>query len=53
MYNLFEYSDNYSDSTASLHQFKRQEQSCDNNDPQNINDLTNLIIHLHLNTSLD
>ena len=26
MYNLIEYSDNYSDSTASLYQFKRQEQ---------------------------
>ena len=25
MYNLIEYSDDYSDSTASLHQFKRQE----------------------------
>ena len=25
MYNLIEYSDNYSDSTASLYQFKRQE----------------------------
>ena len=27
MYNLIEYSDNYSDSTASLYQYKRQEQS--------------------------
>ena len=27
MYNLIEYSDNYSDSTASLYQFKRQEQN--------------------------
>ena len=27
MYNLIEYSDNYSDSTTSLYQFKRQEQS--------------------------
>ena len=27
VYNLIEYSDNYSDSTASLHQIKRQEQS--------------------------
>ena len=25
IYNLIEYSDNYSDSTASLYQFKRQE----------------------------
>ena len=30
MYNLIEYSDNYSDSTASLYQFKRQE-TLDNN----------------------
>ena len=30
MYNLIEYSDNYSDSTASLYQFKRQE-PLDNN----------------------
>ena len=29
IYNLIEYSDNYSDSTASLYQFKRQEQSYD------------------------
>ena len=27
MYNLIEYSDNYSDSTASLYQYKRQEQN--------------------------
>ena len=32
MYNLIEYSDNYSDSTGSLYQFKRQEPST-NNDP--------------------
>ena len=31
MYNLIEYSDNYSDSTASSYQFKRQEQSYDAN----------------------
>ena len=30
MYNLIEYSDNYSDSTASLYQFKRQEQNYEN-----------------------
>ena len=30
MYNLIEYSDNYSDSTASLYQFERQEQNFDN-----------------------
>ena len=29
MYNLIEYSENYSDSTASLYQFKRQEQNLD------------------------
>ena len=37
MYNLIEYSDNYSDSTASLYQFKRQEQSYDNNNNNNNN----------------
>ena len=40
MYNLIEYSDNYSDSTASLYQFKRQEQSYDNANPPNIIILT-------------
>ena len=30
MYNLIEYSDNYADSTASLYQFKRQEQNLGN-----------------------
>ena len=40
MYNLIEYSDNYSDSTASLYQFKRQEQSYDDKNSPNINDLT-------------
>ena len=30
MYNLIEYSDNYSDSTTSLYHFKRQEQNCNN-----------------------
>ena len=40
MYNLIEYSDNYSDSAASLYQFKRQEQSYDNADSLNIDNLT-------------
>ena len=31
MYNLIEYSDNYSNSTTSLYQFKRQEQNYDGN----------------------
>ena len=31
LYNLIEYSDNYSDSTATLYQYRRQEQSLDNN----------------------
>ena len=35
MYNLIEYSDNYSDSAASLYQFKRQEQSYHANNPKN------------------
>ena len=41
MYNLIEYSDNYSDSTASLYQFKRQEQNRNNDgniDNINFND---------------
>ena len=39
MYNLIEYSDNYSDSTTSLYQFKRQEQDLNNaGEIQNIND---------------
>ena len=37
MYNLIEHSDNYSDSTTSLYQFKRQEQNYNNG---NITDLT-------------
>ena len=39
MYNLIEYSDNYSDSTASLYQFKRQEKSYDAANPEDINNL--------------
>ena len=39
MYNLIEYYDNFSDSTASLYQFKRKEQSYD---PNNIKDIVNL-----------
>ena len=31
MYNLIEYSDNYSDTSGSLWQFKRDEQPIDNN----------------------
>ena len=36
MYNLIEHSDNYSDSTASLYQFKRQEQSYNPTDIVNL-----------------
>ena len=39
-YNLIEYSDNYSDSTASLYQFKRQEKSSDPNHSKDIINLT-------------
>ena len=39
MYNLIEYSDNYEDSTASLYQFKRQEQGYSNVHPTDIVDL--------------
>ena len=38
MYNLIKYSDNYSDSTASLYQFERQEQNY--NDDGNIDNIT-------------
>ena len=38
MYNLTEYSDNFSESTTSLYQFKRQEQ---NYDPNNSKDIVN------------
>ena len=41
MYNLIKYSDNYSDSTASLYHFKRQKQSFDDN---NLLDITALSI---------
>ena len=40
MYNLIEYSDNYSDSTASLYHFKRQEQNYDPAHEADIVDLT-------------
>ena len=40
MYNLIEFSDNYEDPTASLYQFKRQEQSCYAANPKDINNLT-------------
>ena len=40
MYHLIKYSDNYSDSTASLYHFKRQKQSFDDNNPSDISTLT-------------
>ena len=40
MYNFIEYSGNFSDSTASLYHFKRQEQSFDDNNPVNITALS-------------
>ena len=36
MYNLTEYSDNYSDTSESLWQFKRDEQNMNNEDPVNV-----------------
>ena len=39
-YDLIEYSNNYSDSTASLYQFKRQEQSFSADNPKDIVNLT-------------
>ena len=35
MYNLIEYSDNYSDTSGSLWQFKRDEQNMKNGNPAN------------------
>ena len=36
MYNLIEYSDNYSDTSRSLWQFKRDEQNMNNGNPANV-----------------
>ena len=36
MYNLIEYSDNYSDTSESLWQFKRDKQNMDNGNPANV-----------------
>ena len=36
MYNLIEYSDNYSDTSGSLWQFKRDEQNMNNGNPANV-----------------
>ena len=37
MYNLIEYSNNYSDTSGSLWQFKRDEKSINNGVPVNVN----------------
>ena len=37
MYNLIEYSENYSDTSGSLWQFKRDEQTINNGVPINVN----------------
>ena len=37
MHNFVEYSDNYSDTSGSLWQFKRDEQNMDNGNPANVN----------------
>ena len=47
MYNLIEYSNNYSDTSGSLWQFKRDEQNINNNNPVNVLQL----IHCLLNTN--
>ena len=47
MYNLIEYSDNYSDPSGNLWQFKRDEQNMNDN---NIADVTTMVHHL-LNTN--
>ena len=46
MYNLIEYSDNYSDTSGSLWQFKRNEQNMNNGNPANVTipDLSSFII---------
>ena len=44
MYNLIEYSDNYSDTSGSLWHFKRDEVPANNNDNLSINNS-----HYHLN----
>ena len=50
VYNLIEYSDNYSDTSGSLWQFKRDESSVDNDG--NTGDVSSLeIIHHLLNTN--
>ena len=36
MYNLIEYSDNYSDTSESLWQFKREEQNMNNGNPADV-----------------
>ena len=36
MYNLIEYSDNYSDTSGSLRQFKRNEQNMNNGNPADV-----------------
>ena len=36
MYNLIEYSDNYSETSGSLWQFKRDEQNISNGNPDNV-----------------
>ena len=48
MYNMIEYSDNYSDTSGSLWQFKRDEQLKENNG--NLSDVSQIIHHL-LNTN--
>ena len=40
MYNLIEYSDNYSDTSGSLWQFKRDEQRMNNGNPANVPQMT-------------
>ena len=44
MYNLIEYKDNYSDTSGSLWQFKRDEKPKENNG--NISKLAQIILHL-------
>ena len=47
MYDLIEYNDNYSDTSGSLWQFKRDEESFNNGNPANVLQL----IHHPLNTN--
>ena len=47
MYNLIEYSDNYSDTPGSLWHFKRDEQSMNDGNPANVTQLINHLLNIN------